>query len=216
MPTPYVYPPFYAWMLAPLTASSYDAAKGIILLVGALVLTLGVALAVSDFCARRTRWVAFLVAPLLLLLFNPLDYNNWLGQISTVVFGLIYAVLIDRTRGEALSKALIFLPMAISLVGASIIWKFMYEYRDASRPQIGLLNQILVWLGVDPYQFLLTSPWNTFFLLVVLIWIQTGFAMTVLSAAIKAIPDDIIEAARLDGVTGLGMFFPVTAAKGAK
>jgi alpha-glucoside transport system permease protein len=127
-----------------------------------------------------------------------------------VALGLIYAVLVDRTRGEAVSKALIFLPMAISLVGASIIWRFMYEFRSAARPQIGLLNQILVWLGQDPYQFLITAPWNTLFLIVVMIWIQTGFAMTVLSAAIKAIPDDIIEAARLDGVTGGGMFRYVT------
>jgi alpha-glucoside transport system permease protein len=133
-----------------------------------------------------------------------------LVPLVSVALGLIYAVLIDRTRGEAVSKGLIFLPMAISLVGASIIWKFMYEFRSEARPQIGLLNQILVWLGLDPYQFLLTAPWNTIFLLVVLIWIQTGFAMTVLSAAIKAIPDDIIEAARLDGVTGLGMFRYVT------
>ena len=133
-----------------------------------------------------------------------------LVPIVSVALGLIYAVLIDRTRGEALSKGLIFLPMAISLVGASIIWKFVYEYRDAARPQIGLANQMLVWLGLDPYQFLLTAPWNTLFLIVVLIWIQTGFAMTVLSAAIKAIPDDIIEAARLDGVTGMGMFRYVT------
>jgi alpha-glucoside transport system permease protein len=127
-----------------------------------------------------------------------------------VVIGLIYAVLVDRTRGEALSKGLIFLPMAISMVASSIIWRFVYEFRDISRPQIGLANQILVWLGQDPYQFLITTPWNTFFLIVVMIWIQTGFAMTVISAAIKAIPDDIIEAARLDGVTGIGMFRFVT------
>ncbi len=133
-----------------------------------------------------------------------------LVPILSVAIGLTYAVLVDRTRGEALSKGLIFLPMAISLVGASIIWKFMYEYRDAARPQIGLLNQILVWLGLDPYQFIITSPYNTLFLIVVMVWIQTGFAMTVLSAAIKAIPDDIIEAAKLDGVTGLGMFRYVT------
>ncbi len=127
-----------------------------------------------------------------------------------VAIGLIYAVLVDRTRGEALSKGLIFLPMAISMVASSIIWRFVYEFRDISRPQIGLANQILVWLGQDPYQFLITTPWNTFFLIVVMIWIQTGFAMTVISAAIKAIPDDIIEAARLDGVTGMGMFRYVT------
>ncbi len=133
-----------------------------------------------------------------------------LVPLVAVALGLIYATLVDRTRGEALSKGLIFLPMAISLVGASIIWKFVYEFRQAGAPQIGLANQILVWLGLEPYQFLITSPWNTIFLIVVMIWIQTGFAMTILSAAIKAIPDDIIEAAKLDGVTGFGMFRYVT------
>jgi alpha-glucoside transport system permease protein len=133
-----------------------------------------------------------------------------LVPLLAVVIGMIYAVIVDRTRTEALSKALVFLPMAISMVGASIIWKFVYEFKSAGRPQIGLLNQVLVWLGLDPYQFLLNAPLNTFFLIVVMIWIQTGFAMTVLSASIKAIPDDIIEAARLDGVTGLQMFRFVT------
>jgi alpha-glucoside transport system permease protein len=133
-----------------------------------------------------------------------------LVPIAAVAIGLIYAVLVDRTRGEALSKGLIFLPMAISMVASSIIWRFVYEYRAPARPQIGLANQILVWLGQDPYQFLINAPMNTFFLIVVMIWIQTGFAMTVISAAIKAIPDDIIEAARLDGVTGIGMFRYVT------
>ena len=133
-----------------------------------------------------------------------------LVPIVAVGLGLLYAVLIDRTRGEAVSKGLIFLPMAISLVGASIIWRFIYEYRAPARPQIGLANQILIWLGFEPYQFLLTSPWNTIFLIVVMVWIQTGFAMTIISAAIKAIPDDIIEAARLDGVSGLRMFRYVT------
>ena len=127
-----------------------------------------------------------------------------------MVIGLVYAVVVDRTRGEALSKGLVFLPMAISMVASSIIWKFVYEFRDISRPQIGLANQVLVWIGQEPYQFLITTPWNTFFLIVVMIWIQTGFAMTVISAAIKAIPDDIVEAARLDGVTGIGMFRYVT------
>jgi alpha-glucoside transport system permease protein len=133
-----------------------------------------------------------------------------LVPLVAVSLGLLYAVLIDRTRGEALSKGLIFLPMAISLVGASIIWRFVYEYRAPARPQIGLANQILVWLGLEPYQFLINIPWNTIFLIVVMIWIQTGFAMTIISAAIKAIPDDIIEAARLDGVSGLRMFRYVT------
>ena len=126
--------------------------------------------------------------------------------------GLLYAILIDKARIEALAKALIFLPMAISFVGASIIWKFVYEFRPDQQgiQQIGLLNQLMVWIGVSPQQWLLNSPWNTFFLIAVIIWIQAGFAMTVLSAAIKAIPEDIVEAARLDGVKAWGMFRFVT------
>ena len=130
--------------------------------------------------------------------------------IAATVIGLIYAVLIDRARIEKFAKALIFLPMAISLVGASIIWKFMYDYRATENPQIGLLNQILKSLGFDTYRFLLTDPANTLFLIVIMVWVQAGFAMTVLSASIKAIPDDIVEAARLDGVSGLRMFRYIT------
>jgi alpha-glucoside transport system permease protein len=133
-----------------------------------------------------------------------------LVPIIATVFGLVYAVLVDRTRFEKAAKALIFLPMAISMVGASIIWKFVYEYRQAGVNQIGLANQILVWLGLDPYQFLITEPWNTLFLIVVMIWIQAGFAMTLLSAAIKAVPDDIVEAAQIDGATGFKLFMKVT------
>ena len=124
--------------------------------------------------------------------------------------GLLYAILVDRTRTEALAKALVFLPMAISMVGASIIWKFVVDYRPTESGQIGLANQVLVWLGLDSYQFLITSPWNNLVLIAVMIWIQAGFAMTILSAAIKAIPDDIVEAARLDGVKTLSMFRYVT------
>lgn len=132
--------------------------------------------------------------------------------IAATFLGLVYAVLVDRSRFESFAKALIFLPMAISMVGASVIWKFVYEFRpdQPGISQIGLANQVLVWLGLEPYQFLISTPWNTFFLIVVFIWIQAGFAMTVLSAAIKAIPDDIIEAARLDGVGGVRMFRYVT------
>jgi alpha-glucoside transport system permease protein len=131
--------------------------------------------------------------------------------VSTFI-GLVYAVLVDRTRFEAVAKGLIFLPMAISLVGASIIWKFVYAFRPDQEgvEQIGLANQLLVWLGFSPQQFLITAPWNTLFLIVVMIWIQTGFAMTLLSAAIKNIPDDIIEAARLDGLSGTRMFRYIT------
>jgi alpha-glucoside transport system permease protein len=132
--------------------------------------------------------------------------------VASTFIGLVYAVIVDRTRFEAVAKGLIFLPMAISMVGASIIWRFIYEYRPDQQgiKQIGLANQLLVWLGFEPYQFIITNPWNTFFLIVVMIWIQAGFAMTVLSAAIKAIPDDIIEAARIDGAAGVTLFRTIT------
>jgi alpha-glucoside transport system permease protein len=140
--------------------------------------------------------------------------NTAIWVIITPIFatliGLVYAILIDKARIEAVAKALIFLPMAISLVGASIIWKFVYDYKATDESQIGLANQILKWVGLDTYRFLLTEPWNTFFLIVIMIWVQAGFAMTVLSASIKAIPDDIIEAARLDGVSGFRMFRYIT------
>jgi len=130
--------------------------------------------------------------------------------ILATLIGLVYAVLIDKSRVEKFAKALIFLPLAISLVGASLIWKFVYDYRATENEQIGLANQILKWIGLDTYRFLLTEPWNTLFLIVIMIWVQAGFAMTVLSASIKAIPDDIVEAARLDGVSGFRMFRYIT------
>jgi len=131
--------------------------------------------------------------------------------VATAV-GLLYAILVDRSRFESFAKALIFLPMSISFVAASVIWKFMYEYRpdQGNVKQIGLINQIIVWLGGTPKQLLIDSPLNSLLLIVVMIWIQAGFAMTVLSAAIKAIPDDIVEAARLDGVGAWGMFRNIT------
>ncbi len=131
--------------------------------------------------------------------------------IATLV-GLVYAVIVDRTRFEKFAKTLVFLPMAISMVGASVIWKFVYEYKPdiPGVQQTGLLNQVLVWLGLEPQQFLLGAPANTFFLIAVMIWIQAGFAMTILSASIRAIPDDIVEAARLDGLAGIKMFRYIT------
>lgn len=128
--------------------------------------------------------------------------------LASTTIGLVYAVLIDRAAFERGAKALIFLPMAISLVGASIIWKFVYA------PNIGLLNAVSGTLGLGAdhswYQDLNHSPWNSLYLIVIMVWVQTGFAMTVLSASIKAIPTDIVEAARLDGVGGLKMFRHIT------
>jgi alpha-glucoside transport system permease protein len=129
--------------------------------------------------------------------------------LSTCI-GLAYAVFIDKARGEKGLKALVFMPMAISMVGAGVIWRFMYAYRGAEQEQIGLLNQILVWFGSEPKQFLLDAPANTFFLIAVMIWIQTGFAMVILSAAIKGIPNEIVEAARLDGASAWQQFRNIT------
>jgi alpha-glucoside transport system permease protein len=128
----------------------------------------------------------------------------------STIFGLAYAVFIDKSRGEKIFKALVFMPMAISFVGASIIWRFVYTARPADQEQIGLLNQVVVWFGGEPVSFLQNSPWNTFFLIVVLIWIQTGFAMVVLSAAIKGVPADQMEAAELDGTNAWQRFTNVT------
>ena len=125
--------------------------------------------------------------------------------------GLLYAILIDRAKGEALAKALIFLPMAISMVGATLIWKFVYYFiGDPTANQVGLINSFLTAIGMDPIDFLGNAPGNTFAMIVIMIWIQAGFAMTVLSAAIKAIPDEIIEAANMDGVKGFQMFRFIT------
>nr|WP_228374434.1 sugar ABC transporter permease [Demequina rhizosphaerae] len=130
--------------------------------------------------------------------------------IASTAIGLAYAVFIDRSKGEKILKSLVFMPMAISMVGASIIWGFMYTYRAEGFDQIGFLNQVLVWLGGTPHQFLNVPPWNTFFLILVFVWIQTGFAMVVLSAAIKGVPTELHEAASLDGASGWQRFWSVT------
>jgi len=132
--------------------------------------------------------------------------------LAAVVVGLVFATLADRLgrRAEAMSKAMIFLPMAISLVGASIVWKFIYSFRSAGfGEQIGLLNGIWMGLGNQPVAWLLQEPWNNLYLMVILIWLQTGFAMVVLSAALKSVPEDLVEAARIDGASERQVFFRV-------
>ncbi|MFP3882679.1 MAG: carbohydrate ABC transporter permease [Actinomycetota bacterium] len=129
--------------------------------------------------------------------------------IACTVIGLAFATLADRLprRTEAVAKSLIFLPMAVSFVGASVVWTFIYNFRsEGFGEQIGLLNGIWVALGNSPVQWLANPPWNTIFLLVILIWLQTGFAMVVLSSAIKSVPDDLLEAARIDGATEWNVF----------
>ncbi|MBA3728416.1 MAG: sugar ABC transporter permease [Actinobacteria bacterium] len=126
-----------------------------------------------------------------------------------VGIGLAFATLADRLRrrGEAVAKSMIFLPMAISFVGASIVWRLVYSFRpEGFGNQIGLLNGVMQGLGQNPVPWLQEVPWNNLFLMVIMVWMQTGFAMVILSAAIKAIPDEIIEAARIDGATELQVF----------
>jgi alpha-glucoside transport system permease protein len=127
--------------------------------------------------------------------------------------GLVMALMADRmsARAENVTKSLIFMPMAISFVGASIIWKFVYEARDPNVPQVGLLSEVVMKLGWhNPPNWILWQPWNNLLLMIIMIWVETGFAMVVLSAAIKAIPGDVIEAAQIDGATGFKLFRLVT------
>jgi len=134
------------------------------------------------------------------------------GSTLSVVSGLLIAVLADRSRFEKVVKSLIFLPMAISFVGASVIWNFIYEYRPEGRVQIGLLNAIVTNFGMEPQawaQWVDISPWNNLFLIVIVIWLQAGFAMVLFSAALKGIPEELLEAGRIDGATEVQIFFRI-------
>lgn len=124
-----------------------------------------------------------------------------LGTGGSVLLGLIIALLADRSKFEKIAKAFIFAPMAISFVGAGVIWKFMYAYRPAGSNQIGLLNALVAIFGGDPQNWIVVRPWNTIFLIIILVWLQTGFAMVVLSAAIKTVPNELLEAGRIDGAS---------------
>ena len=141
--------------------------------------------------------------------------NNalWLivGVAGAVGLGLLIAALVDRVKHESLAKTFIFLPLAISLVGASVIWRFVYAWQRPGQPQYGLLNAVWTALGGEPVPWVQTPDFhiNTFALIFILIWLQTGFAMVVLSAAIKGVPTEIIEAASLDGATERQKFFGV-------
>jgi len=130
--------------------------------------------------------------------------------LCTVSFGLILAVLLDRVRYERIIKSIIFIPMAISMVGAGTIWKFVYAFRPAGVSQIGLLNALVVAFGGQPIGWLIDRPWvNNFCLIVVGIWMWTGFCMVILSAAYKNIPKELLEAARIDGASEWQVFLRV-------
>lgn len=131
-----------------------------------------------------------------------------IAPVFATAIGLLYAVFVDRSRGEKVLKVFIFMPVAISLVGASIIFKFFFDYTQD--PQIGLLNQIVEWFGGQPVPWLQNYPLNMLLLIVILIWTQTGFAMVLLSSAIKGVPTEQVEAAELDGTNAWQRFWNVT------
>lgn len=140
--------------------------------------------------------------------------NNliWLliGTTLCIVLGLLIAVLADRSKFETIAKSLIFMPLAISFVGAGVIFRFVYAYSPPGEPQIGLFNAVVTAFGGNPVAWLTASPpWNNLWLILVLIWMYTGFAMVIFSAALKGVPDDIIEAARMDGATEIQSFFRI-------
>jgi alpha-glucoside transport system permease protein len=163
----------------------------------------------GDFIGLDNFVWAFTQPAGLVSLRNTLIWVVLVPLVSTAI-GLAYAVFIDKSRGERVYKALVFMPLAISFVGAGIIWRFVYEYRGPGNEQIGLLNQIVVWFGGEPVRWLQDEPLNNLFLIIVMIWIQTGFAMVVLSAAIKGVPTEQLEAAELDGTNPWQRFRNVT------
>src|SRR4029079_2344830 len=145
--------------------------------------------------------------------FTKILRNNaiWLilGTGASVVLGLIIAGLFDRVRRESLAKTIVFLPLAISLVGASVIWGFVYAWQPAGQPQIRTLNAVVVGLGGQPIAWLTSNPINIICEIVILVWLQTGFAMVVFSASIKGVSGEVLEAARLDGASERQIFVRV-------
>jgi alpha-glucoside transport system permease protein len=123
--------------------------------------------------------------------------------------GLIIATLADRLWWGNIAKSLVFMPMAISFVGASVIWKFIYAYKGPGQAQIGVLNAIATGLGFPPQAWITIPYLNSFLLMLILVWIQTGFAMVILSAALRGVPEETLEAARIDGASDVRIFFDI-------
>lgn len=140
--------------------------------------------------------------------------NNayWLVTVTffCVALGLVFAVLVDRVKYESLAKSFIFLPVAISSAGAAVIWRFMYAYKPACAEQYGVINALVQALGFKPLAFMTIAPLNTFMLIAIMVWLQTGFCMVVLSAAVKNVPGELMEASRIDGANEFQIFFHIT------
>jgi len=139
---------------------------------------------------------------------NNLGWLIIVPLLSTA-FGLIIATLADRLWWGNIAKSLVFMPMAISFVGASVIWKFVYAYKGPGQEQIGVLNAIATSLGYPAQAWILIPYLNSFLLMIILVWIQTGFAMVILSAALRGVPEETLEAARIDGASGIRIFFDI-------
>jgi alpha-glucoside transport system permease protein len=160
----------------------------------------------SKFVGFKNYQYAFTDSATLHTLFRTL---LWLLIVPTaaVAVGLLVALLVDRMKHSAVPKTLIFLPTAISFVGAALIWQFVYNSATPPNPQTGILSEVAIKLGwSNPPNWLITIPLNTYLEMVIMVWIQAGFAMVVLGAALKAIPEEILEAARMDGATGVKLF----------
>ncbi|MBO0792009.1 MAG: sugar ABC transporter permease, partial [Ktedonobacteraceae bacterium] len=132
-----------------------------------------------------------------------------LGTIATVGLGLIVAVLVDRIKVESLVKSMLFIPMAISFVGAGVIWRLVYDYQTPDKTQTGLFNAILSIFHIPPQAWLIDARFNNLALILVYVWMTAGFCMVILSAALKGIPDEIIEAARMDGANRFTLFWRI-------
>jgi alpha-glucoside transport system permease protein len=166
--------------------------------------------------ADSSQWVGFanytraFQDPDILLAFRNTMLWIIISPVVVTALGLGLATMLNKMKREALAKSLIFMPMAISFVGGSLIWNLMYQYQEPDMNQTGLVGQIMKSLGIPLQHLLLWSPWNNLFLMAVYVWGTTGFGMVILSAAIKNIPSDIEEAAQLDGASGFTLFRTVT------
>jgi len=200
------------------TVAIVFAGPAVLILFWALVLPTLRSLRLSFMDATGSKFVLFdnyifaFTDPIMLQSFR----NNllWMvfGTLFCVMLGIIIAVLVDKSKAERLIKSLVFMPMAISFVGAGVIWKFIYAYKGegVNIADIGLLNAIVTALGGQAQAWLLVPFWNNFFLIIIMVWLQTGYSMVIISSAIKAIPVSLNEAARVDGANAFQIFFNIT------
>ncbi len=169
----------------------------------------GIYTSVTQFVGLENYRFAFTDSTTLRSVINTMVWMVLVPGLSTSI-GLAYAVFIDRAKGEKVLKSLVFMPMAISFVGASVIWgSIMYDYNQVGS-QTGMLNALITKMGFPAFNFLNEAPWNTLFLILILVWIQTGFAMVIISAAIKGVPVEMNEAASLDGANAWQRFWSIT------